>query len=580
MRLSTFFVPLSIVIPCRGLRLWNWIKSLGGKSNRVGISRYVRAFPGMPDDNPTVVTPNSHMSILAELISAHPDMPIERQRDPPPLRVFDFLMNKHPDEAELVISHSTRARLGWQYSQLEEMERQLNEERLGDWEQEILDWEETMTVFNLLIEDLNDLDTGDNVKGWVPGIFGSSIYDDSFSVEYLPSGDKFVIPLISYPFPFAVTSGNVIVWAWRYGSDARMLKSPHDPNYVIKYTNTCASMISGHIERFQHVDDPLRDEYLILKAIEHLGIAPKAVSLSLAFVPSESDWLLPDFRIMSDFFHHYPDDRKKCPLYASHVRAIVETKLGVNVSDFIRRLYPLNGRKLDGIIMATALNTGLSIIKLLEKLHSAGFIHADVHVGNIVLRDPFFSMNNLKLHKQNYIAPELALIDFGLSVFYPSEIGSNHRKSNPGSLNPRLLSPWHLGKSRIGRRDDIYRALEVTAQLLLPNNAFSKLMHEARELDRRNSDWTNIKSTKSSKDFFLGQLYKGAGINNGKSGLNICQLYHEIPERMCLYAMYELSEALNLIRAIPYVDARPPYQTIITHFHNALCHIGRAHDCP
>ncbi len=68
--------------------------------------------------------------------------------------------------------------------------------------------------------------------------------------------------------------------------------------------------------------------------------------------------------------------------------------------------------------MRKALHIGLAIMQLLETLHTAGFVHGDVHVGNIVTKKLGKTMGELGL-------PDLALINFEYARFFPAEIGTD-----------------------------------------------------------------------------------------------------------------------------------------------------------
>lgn len=567
MRLSIVAIPFSLVASSTGSIL-NWVKSIAKKSNRVAVDN-------MPPDDAQgsrkprrkghVVrrdTPTDDFSSSATLVGRIP------RRSSPPLTVYDYLISMFPDKLERVTSYATRVNLGFVLT-----EEFLNKERLleslgyADPPGAYTKWTDTVSTFNSGLAECSSIDTVHNELGWAPAVFGTEVLGGVYSIEVIPSGDAFIIELDSVPFPFAVTQASVIVQA--RPAPKGPINNNH-PDYVIKYTNTCATQLVSRIKRVDKIEDPLREEYLILKALEGYNIAPRVVSLSLPVVLSADEWMLDDFRTLSSLFSDQPDARAKCVGYGAHIRALIQTKLGVEVHRYMRRVIHDSG-EFNSITMSIALQLGLDTLIMLEKLHSTGFIHGDVHPGNIVLKKPV-SEKDMPSLNQHFVIPELALIDFGAAAFFPAEIGSEVHQKPPLRLNPRLLSPWHLMGFRIGRRDDVFRILEITARLLLPNLFSNYIM---RLFDRRPLDYSDLRLGKMNHDFFIDPLYHD-GANPDL--LAICDIYHHIQQTSCAHAMFELSEALRIVRDIPDVDARPPYEDVSLRFKIALRYIRNAVD--
>jgi hypothetical protein len=302
--------------------------------------------------------------------------------------------------------------------------------------------------------------------------------------------------------PLAVTSSSVI------------FATPADR--VTKFTNTCVHLVRGLTP-----DDALVYEYAIMRALESSElIAPRAYSLTMPSVPrSESEWGS-DLRLRSKFLEKYPEELKKCvPLKAS-VRGIVEDKVGDSFSTY----YSNEVRRQTGrlSLLKSILQVGISTIRLLEKLHRRGFIHGDMHAGNVAVRTVGSSD-----------VSDMILIDFGYSVFYPSEIGSSEKAEMRRSLNRGLLSPWHLANYRIGRRDDVYRALEMIARKTSPR------------ISKQMSELTDAKK--------IGELRKLKSVGNLFS--NFCT--------KCTQSVKHANEAVSIIRSTAHVDSKPEYERII-----------------
>jgi hypothetical protein len=428
-------------------------------------------------------------------------------------------------------------------------------------------WKSTVTLFNKLVKILNRVDTIEADSGWSPSMSyqppparmnGNSV---PVSLERDESGTEYLIPLLQDPFPLAATYSSVVVEASlaQKGPDGHRRYSP-SLDIIIKYTNDCQERLrTGG----QYVpEDPLRDEYLILRTISELGldISPAAYTLSLPIVPDTEKWLKNDFRTLTGYFLARPNDRRSCFKKGAVLRAIIEERVGMEVGTYAQSLLESTKGK-NKLTLVSGVLMGLRIIILLEKLHIAGFIHGDIHPGNIVLKKRL--PVRIDHEEQDQLYPELNLIDFGLSKFFPSEIGTETAdKSHPDRLNPNLLSPWHFDRVRIGRRDDLYRAMEVTAALILSNDAFHGYIESFK------GDRGELRRIKLSADFFTHSLY---------AGTTLCALHRDkkLGEN-CPRAMTELSGALIEIRNIDTVDATPNYESIKMRFTNALRLLGHS----
>jgi serine/threonine protein kinase len=132
----------------------------------------------------------------------------------------------------------------------------------------------------------------------------------------------------------------------------------------------------------------------------------------------------------------------------------------------------------------TIIGAGRRTIELLKQLYDAGFIHGDVHSGNVAMR-----------------SGQLILMDFGFSHFFPEMNPYTRIDLSKTSLTRPLLSPWHLNGSQIGRRDDVFRAIETTADLL---GKFYNNMY-----DGRNGEL--LQGFKANEKIFT-ETYNGIGL--------------------------------------------------------------------
>jgi serine/threonine protein kinase len=189
-----------------------------------------------------------------------------------------------------------------------------------------------------------------------------------------------------------------------------------------------------------------------------------------------------------------------------------------------------------------ALGLGLKSVELIERLHSAGVIHNDFHAGNIA-----FKRLDKLLSDYDSLVDELILIDFGSSEF----IAINHQcKSKDVGvdtlLDARLLSPWQLAGKRAGRRDDVYRVLEM----------IYRIFHELIQgLDIRDF-WFTFKG--ASKIEFLENMRKAKLENFFK--LSFIDWSQISPDGAQLQS--ELVALMDSVLKLNEVDSEPRYSDI------------------
>lgn len=332
-------------------------------------------------------------------------------------------------------------------------------------------------------------------------------------------------------------------------------------SFVIKYTNSClyaSNLPSEDLWSVYRHADTLVDEYVIMKVVEGSLIAPKAHRLSVpVLVGSQSVWdKNPKLQIDAS--------RETCYWYAAKlfVRGIIEDKVGPSVENFFLREQKWWFREDETpraqivALLSLGLRIGVKVMGLVEELHSHGFLHNDVHSGNVAfVTTPIVP----------YQSPDLVLIDFGHSGFYPTEMGNDTTSSTHG-LSLGLLSPWHLQRIRKGRRDDVYRTVEMVADIL--TRKWDGSLSDVRA--KLEDDRDDMIKLKQEAPFFTAPLYG----DNRK--WRICKKYSPgIKGGFCEKAMLHMQLALQEARAPASPDSEPNYSVIKQHMKNAIEELTR-----
>jgi serine/threonine protein kinase len=327
---------------------------------------------------------------------------------------------------------------------------------------------------------------------------------------------------------------------------ARPIKCPGVPDeVVIKYANNCVRGPKSPAERYEGPDwiktaDESVMEYAVLRMIEDLDIAPRVYSLSAPSVPQgEKAWNY-DLRPNSELM---PTNWRFCMDQKAIMRALVQDKI---FSSVLSHSSQKTKADIEGIRFI--IRSGLETVRMLRVLHDNGFIHGDIHSGNVALKDD--------------TGRRFSLIDFGLAKFFPVEIGTPDVLPGPITVAASLLSPWHLRGHRLGRRDDVFRAIEMVA-FLLSEGALLK-------------DQPGLAPFKENALYFTGVYTVTTDWKNKVTAQkNICAIYGN-PDG-CVEAMNHLNRALGVIRETPTTDSRPSYGKILDHFAMALEFLGEKH---
>ena len=248
---------------------------------------------------------------------------------------------------------------------------------------------------------------------------------------------------------YGITQSARVYEGWVRGHD----RSSRSDQVVIKYANDCRYRLThGGRAPTRH---GLLSEALFLFKLRNTGLVPKPIYLSGStvipfFVP------VPD-RIRSKFFDRYMEG---CLKAHTETRFLVQQKAGPEVTSYFEHLVNYTS---SAVMARQAVLITIQIIRMLQELHTNDVVHGDIHGSNIL-----FSSHQIENLSEFDAGDEsrLVFIDFDFASVIPSR---NHTDpDNPvwRLRSPVLLSPWQLAGDRIGPRDDVYRALELMADVL------------------------------------------------------------------------------------------------------------------
>ena len=121
---------------------------------------------------------------------------------------------------------------------------------------------------------------------------------------------------------------------------------------------------------------------------------------------------------------------------------------------------------------AEARRTAVRLITLLEGVHSAGLLHGDIHIENVVGADP----------------ESMMLVDFGRASAYINPDTGAHiplTMKPVGPWNPILLSVNELEGLAVSRRDDLFRAAELLVFLIQSSSGLIEAEPDEPMADRK-----------------------------------------------------------------------------------------------
>ena len=249
---------------------------------------------------------------------------------------------------------------------------------------------------------------------------------------------------------------------------------PEDPSHPVrvgKYMSNCYAQESLGID-----EDELEKEYNFLLALNNTGITPNVYEL----VPSQQLAGCFYYVAISGFVMQNP---QMCQW--SNLTSMTLELLGPELGDMYR---PPHGANSTGWIAEVVdeksalgfakgvLSVGVKLVSQVSRLHSFGILHGDVHPSNVAFL--------LKPEGQPYdpVDDQIVLFDFDSAQLIEANPDAPIAKRRMRALREVLLSPWHLRNERLGRRDDVFRALQVVAEGLTGaeyNGRIANLFNEA-----------------------------------------------------------------------------------------------------
>jgi hypothetical protein len=290
--------------------------------------------------------------------------------------------------------------------------------------------------------------------------------------------DKQLLPLVSYWFekkevvPFDVFHKVFVDIKYppiyKQGKTAVYNIDGYD-NYVIKYYTFCYDSVDTF--------DPVVIEATLMKLLEPLSICPKILHISAPTTVFKSHIQEND---LGKVEQTTCDEDNGQGGYNGPIRYMIMEKVGRSVNQIMKE--SPGGR----LPFRRAIEYGIQMIELLEKLHSHNIIHGDAHIGN------FATIRN----DEN----RLILIDFGRARYAgPREIAKAYNRKDfcTGSdwIHP-FTGKWEMRECKPAFRDDVYRAVQMTAMAMHGSRHFEYLYSL--------SQWNlrEYKRIKNSGDFF------------------------------------------------------------------------------
>ena len=359
-------------------------------------------------------------------------------------------------------------------------------------------------------------------------------------IEFRPNMDDSV-PDLTLVGPVRIVSNEVVTT----DSVLRVVESEDGRSFMAKYSNDCQTRLSGGAP-----DEQLTREFFHLSALNNTGITPNVYFLSPPATVTEPE--AP--KAQSAFF----DERRgRCMAVGTTVRVMLEDRVGESVRTYLKWLRV--SRPNDRSYLVAVLAMGVKTIALLEQMHGLGIVHGDIHSNNVMLKHPRDFPEQIDL-----VRDELVLIDLEYSVFFPPEMGQDEFKTTDPRLAFRLLSPWQLEGFRIGRRDDIFRVIEMMAALLSDGDlaaAVSRVYFAESEARARKGN------DELSDNELLAAIHHECKLN--------CNLFRLDPllARECCQAMglspdeqemvqNSLETVLMSVRLLSHPDSEPDYASI------------------
>lgn len=342
---------------------------------------------------------------------------------------------------------------------------------------------------------------------------------------------------------------------------------------VIKYYNDCFER-SIHQVPAVH---PLVHEFAVMRTLSGYGIVPEVEYVSpeadlgraggrmspASSTSSDSERLTPSNRVKTQSWVNITPER--CAALGTKIRFLVMDEVGMSVSAYMQE----RARNLPVSHLADILRISIKIMDLLNRLHNRGFVHGDFHGGNVAFRRRTDDPSSI-----DAVADDLVLIDFGLAEFFIDKVGATSFSFKRRDLGLRLLSPWHLEDTRLGPRDDVFRALETIASWLtrgLSSQYFQIMLDKTlgenplKPGEKLKPTQYQLADIKKSLNYFHPQIMEKAKPAGST-----------IPAAKISEISTHLRAILTHVRSIPSPDTMPDYGFIMDGLRRALAATGTA----
>jgi hypothetical protein len=352
-------------------------------------------------------------------------------------------------------------------------------------------------------------------------------------------------------------SGSTI-WYATNSEDRKVMKVSHNCIVFLLNANCRTQLQQPEFCK----SDPIMDEFKIMNTLGSLpnAVVPNAQTVSVSSMLTKIP--PPEFLAVKVFGRKAEESQnqwKGCSRYEKYgasYRAILEDLVGPDFNavanakkgafwgqkDFALKYF-------QELVMMTRRTIGL-----LWRFHDLGFIHGDVHGGNVAFKfkrdavDP--ATGRAVASEYSALTDEMVLIDFGLSRFFPDDFDKPEDETAENSNVSELpLSHWQLQGKRMGRRDDLARAMSVLDSYI--TDFFGKPV--AATLSKKEAVKTPPKP--SSEELMI---YKSTYLFSTKESLGEMKKIKGFDD-----ALRNLDIALDLIRGIGHVDEKPNYEGVI-----------------
>lgn len=244
------------------------------------------------------------------------------------------------------------------------------------------------------------------------------------------------------------------------------------PPLVVQYSTWC--------EDESAPVDTTAKSYWFLKALRKTGIAPRALFLSAPIGAPKYMWTTSGAKIdatecrevdtrvgVTDVEYVISNSIVGRDIQSS-TRMMLMEKTGPSMGELMRR---------NGVLpLASAIKYTLTMLQVLETLHSHKFLHGNVHLGTFVLPAITESDNRYGLK----------MIEFEKGrIFHKSEYESDWCSSFSDTPTDTFfaLSPWESYGCRYSFRDDIFRVIQLLPAMIYGNvymNTVENLSKEKR----------------------------------------------------------------------------------------------------